>query len=195
MRVNKIELIISAVSSKQYPDLSLPEIALAGRSNVGKSSFINTLVNRKGIARTSSKPGKTQTLNFYNIDDRFRFVDVPGYGYAQVSRSERDKWARMIEEYLFSRKNLQGLFLLMDFRHPPTDLDISMRDFAEELDIPYGIIATKADKIKASQHNKHIKTFIDTLDLPGPEAIFVFSSETREGSQKVWEVIEDLIQP
>lgn len=194
MHVDKIELLISAVRPEQYPSEDLPEIALAGRSNVGKSSFINKLVDRVGVARTSSKPGKTQTLNFYNIDDKFRFVDVPGYGYAKVSKKDRAKWGRMIQEYIESRPNLVALFLLMDFRHEPTELDLEMKSYAEELDFPYAIITTKTDKIKPSQYNKHISQFVRALDLPSGDAIFMFSSETGQGRDEVWEIIEGLIE-
>lgn len=125
MKVTNAEFVISAVRPEQYPADNQPEVALAGRSNVGKSSFINRLIQRKGLARTSSQPGKTQTLNFYNINDLFRFVDVPGYGYARVSKTERAKWGQMIEHYLLHRENVQLLLLLMDFRHAPTELDIA----------------------------------------------------------------------
>lgn len=194
MHVNKAELVISAVKPIQYPADRLPEVALSGRSNVGKSSFINKMINRKGLARTSSQPGKTQTLNFYNIDDLFRFVDVPGYGYARVSKTDRQRWGKMIEEYLTRRENVRVLFLLMDFRHAPTALDIAMKDFAEEADIPYAIILTKTDKIKKSQWNKHLAMYKKALDLPTVDALFPFSAETGEGAEEIWEIIESLIE-
>lgn len=193
MHVHKAELVISAVKPQQYPDDHLPEIALSGRSNVGKSSFINKMIQRTGLARTSSQPGKTQTLNFYNINDKFRFVDVPGYGYARVSKSERNAWSGMIERYLHERENLELLFLLMDFRHEPTALDIQMKEMAEESDIPYAIILTKVDKIKPSQHNKHLSIYKKALNLPSVDALFPFSSQTGQGSEDVWEIIEDFV--
>lgn len=194
MHVRKAELVISAVKSTQYPADSLPEVALAGRSNVGKSSFINKMINRKGLARTSSQPGKTQTLNFYSINDLFRFVDVPGYGYARVSKTERQRWGKMIEEYLTRRENVGVLFLLMDFRHEPTSLDIAMKDFAEEADIPYAIILTKTDKIKKNQWSKHLAMYKKMLDLPTVDALFPFSAETGEGAEDIWDVIESVIE-
>ncbi|MBS4461123.1 ribosome biogenesis GTP-binding protein YihA/YsxC [Aerococcaceae bacterium zg-B36] len=194
MKVTKAEIVMSAVGPKQYPQDHLPEIALAGRSNVGKSSFINKMINRKGLARTSSQPGKTQTLNFYAINDSFRFVDVPGYGYARVSKKDRARWGTMIEEYLTQRENVKVLFLLMDFRHEPTALDIAMKDFAEEADIPYAIILTKTDKIKKSQWNKHLSLYKKALDLPTTDALFPFSAETGDGAADIWEVIEAILE-
>lgn len=194
MNITKAELLTSAVNHTQYPNDTLPEVALAGRSNVGKSSFINKMINRKGLARTSSQPGKTQTLNFYNIDDRFRFVDVPGYGYARVSKADRARWGRMIESYLTERDNIRVLFLLMDFRHEPTALDIAMKEFAEDAEIPYAIILTKTDKIKRSQYNKHLAMYKKALELPTVDALFMFSAETGEGSDDIWEVIESVIE-
>ena len=191
MQVNHAELVISAVRPNQYPEDSVPEIALAGRSNVGKSSFINRMIERIGLARTSSQPGKTQTLNFYNINNEFRFVDVPGYGYARVSKSERIKWGSMIEHYILNRENIRLLLLLMDIRHEPTELDIAMKEFADEAEIPYAIVLTKLDKIKKSQLNKHLSMYKKSLNLPTVDALFYFSSETGEGSEDIWDIIED----
>lgn len=194
MQVNKAEILTSAVSPKQYPDANLPEIALAGRSNVGKSSFINKLIKRKALARTSSQPGRTQTLNFYQINDQFRFVDVPGYGYARVSKKDRQAWAEMIDEYLNTRENIVLLILLMDIRNGPTELDINMQAYADELGIPYIIVLTKLDKIKPSQKSKHIKPFMDAFSFPSEDHFFLFSAETGEGSSDVWDVILDQIE-
>ena len=193
MKVTNAELVISAVRPEQYPADNQPEVALAGRSNVGKSSFINRLIQRKGLARTSSQPGKTQTLNFYNINDSFRFVDVPGYGYARVSKTERAKWGQMIEHYLLHRENVQLLLLLMDFRHAPTELDIAMKEFADEAGIPYAIVLTKVDKIKRGQWTKHLSMYKKALDLPTTDALFLFSAETGEGAEDLWEIIEEQI--
>ena len=194
MNVSKAEIVISAVSEKQYPHDHLPEIALAGRSNVGKSSFINKMIKRKNLARTSSQPGKTQTLNFYQINDAFRFVDVPGYGYARVSKKEREKFGQMIQTYLSKRDNLVCVFLLMDFRHPPTQLDVAMFEMVDEMDIPFGIILTKTDKIKKSQWNKHLSMYKKALNLPSVDALFPFSAETGDGSQDIWDVIESFLE-
>lgn len=194
MKYHTIEMLTSAVSPAQYPAPNLPEIALAGRSNVGKSSFINAMVGRQGVARTSSQPGKTQTLNFYEIDHQFRFVDLPGYGYARVSKQERERFNQFISDYLHQRENLVALLLLMDFRHPPTDLDLGMKEFADELEIPYAIVATKVDKIKRSQYSKHIHSFVKMLDLPSDEALFLFSSEDRTGAADLWDVIHSLVE-
>ncbi len=191
MQVSHAELVISAVRPDQYPVDSVPEIALAGRSNVGKSSFINRMIERIGLARTSGQPGKTQTLNFYNINNRFRFVDVPGYGYAKVSKTERVKWGSMIEHYILNRDNIKLLLLLMDIRHEPTDLDKAMKDFAEEAEVPYAIVLTKLDKIKRSQLNKQLSIYKKELDLPSIDALFYISSETGEGSEDIWDIIED----
>src|SRR5690625_5283555 len=147
MKVTNAEIIISAVSKKQYPGDGLPEFALAGRSNVGKSSFINKLINRKNLARTSSKPGKTQTLNFYKINDSFYFVDVPGYGYAKVSKREREKWGTMMEEYFQTRSTLQAVLLITDIRHDPSEADLQMYDFIKYYKLPAIIVATKLDKV------------------------------------------------
>ncbi len=155
MKVHQAEIIISAVSPKQYPETQLPEIALAGRSNVGKSSFINTLIDRKNLARISGKPGKTQTLNFYLIENALHFVDVPGYGYAKVSKTERAKWGKMIETYLTTREQLRAVVSLVDLRHKPSQEDIQMYQFLKYYDIPVIVVATKADKIPRGKWNKH----------------------------------------
>lgn len=190
MHVHHAEMMISAVSPKQYPAPDVPEVALAGRSNVGKSSFINRMIDRKGLARTSTQPGKTQTLNFYDINQEFRFVDVPGYGYARVSKSQRVQFEQMVRQYVLQRENLELLFLLMDFRHEPTALDKQMKDLAEEADIPYAIILTKVDKVKRNQWNRHFQLYEKALDLPTVDALFPFSSVTGEGKEDIWEVIE-----
>ncbi len=193
MHVHKAEITTSAVEPEFYPADNLPEIALAGRSNVGKSSFINKMIQRSGLARTSSQPGKTQTLNFYTINDQFRFVDVPGYGYARVSKTQREQFSEMIEAYLETRPNLELLLLLMDARHEPTSLDHEMYQYAETLEIPFAIVLTKVDKIKSSQRNKHLSMYKNALDLPSVDALFEFSSQSGEGSQEIWDIIEDII--
>lgn len=190
MKVNNAELVISAVRQEQYPDERLPEFALAGRSNVGKSSFINKMINRKALARTSSKPGKTQTLNFYKIEESLFFVDVPGYGFAKVSKSEREAWGKMIETYITTREQLCAVLQIVDLRHPPTKDDILMYDFLKHYQIPCVIIATKADKIPKGKWQKHLKITKETLNFDPQDDIVVFSSETGEGKDKVWGILK-----
>lgn len=194
MHIQDAKILTSAVDKKSYPDANLPEIALAGRSNVGKSSFINKLTQRKGLARTSSQPGKTQTLNFYELNQKFRIVDVPGYGYARVSKTSRLKWKKMIQNYFENRENLLLLLLLMDARHEPTQLDKEMYAYAETLDLPFAIVLTKVDKIKKSQLNKHLSMYKKALNLPSTDALFLFSALTGEGMEDIWEVIEDVLE-
>ncbi|MBU8879590.1 ribosome biogenesis GTP-binding protein YihA/YsxC [Bacillus sp. FJAT-29790] len=190
MKVNTADIVISAVKPDQYPGEALPEFALAGRSNVGKSSFINKVLNRKNLARTSSKPGKTQTLNFYLINEILHFVDVPGYGYAKVSKKEREAWGKMIETYLTNREQLKAVLLIVDLRHPPTKDDVMMYDFLKHYEIPCIIIATKADKIPKSKWQKHVKITKETLDLDPEDHLIMFSSETGQGKDQAWAVME-----
>ncbi|MEW9670812.1 ribosome biogenesis GTP-binding protein YihA/YsxC [Ammoniphilus sp. 3BR4] len=189
MKVTSADFIISAVGPKQYPQEAQPEIALAGRSNVGKSSFINKMLNRKNLARTSSKPGKTQTLNFFKINGEFYFVDVPGYGFAKVSKTEKEKWGKMIEEYFIGRQELKAVVQLVDLRHPPTRDDQDMYTFLKHYDIPVIIVATKADKISKGQWQKHIKVVKETLDVEKGDTIILFSSETGQGKDEAWKEI------
>lgn len=193
INTNNAEIVLSAVAKAQYPQDDMPEIALAGRSNVGKSSFINTLLGRKNLARTSSKPGKTQQLNFYNIDDKLRFVDVPGYGYAKVSKTERAKWGKMIEEYLTSRDNLRAVVSLVDMRHDPSADDVQMYEFLKYYEIPVIVVATKADKIPRGKWNKHESAIKKKLDFDKSDSFVVFSSETRHGFEEAWNSILDKI--
>ena len=193
MKVTNAEFTISAVGPNQYPTVQKVEIALSGRSNVGKSSFINRLIQRKSLARTSSKPGKTQTLNFYHINDLFYFVDVPGYGYAKVSKKEREKWGKMIEEYITTRENLELVLILVDFRHEPSTEDVQMREFLEYYEIPYRIIMTKCDKIPRGKWNKHVSQIRKAFGKPPEELFLTFSSETGEGVEKAWEWIESIV--
>lgn len=180
MKVTSSEIVISAVKPDQYPVEPIPEFALAGRSNVGKSSFINKMLNRKGLARISSKPGKTQTLNFYIVNEVLHFVDVPGYGYAKVSKKEREAWGKMLETYFTSREQLKAVVLITDLRHPPTTDDILMYDFLKHYGIPCVVIATKADKISKSQWQKHLKVTKETLGLSQEDYLILFSSETGD---------------
>ncbi|MCC2252199.1 ribosome biogenesis GTP-binding protein YihA/YsxC [Virgibacillus sp. AGTR] len=193
MKVINAEIVISAVSEKQYPNDHLPEIALAGRSNVGKSSFINKLINRKNLARTSSKPGKTQTLNFYKINNGFYFVDVPGYGYAKVSKKEREKWGKMMEEYFEKRSSLKAVLLITDVRHEPTKDDIQMYDYLKHYELPVIVIATKLDKVPKSKRAKHIKRTKSVLQMESDDVLLPFSAETGEGKDQAWSIIRNHI--
>src|SRR5699024_7198615 len=186
MKVNNVELVISAVRPDQYPEDGLPEFALAGRSNVGKSSFINKMIGRKSLARTSSKPGKTQTLNFYKIEEALYFVDVPGYGFAKVSKREREAWGQMIETYFTTREELSAVLLIVDLRHPPTKDDIAMYDFLKFHELPCIVVATKADKIPKGKWNKHISVMKKNLDLVKSDEIILFSSESGMGKDQAW---------
>ncbi|GEN45824.1 ribosome biogenesis GTP-binding protein YihA/YsxC [Alkalibacillus haloalkaliphilus] len=193
MKVNQAEIVMSAVSKAQYPEDHLSEIALSGRSNVGKSSFINKMIQRKSLARTSSKPGKTQTLNFYLINESFYFVDVPGYGYAKVSKREREAWGRMMEEYFTTREPLKAAVLLIDMRHPPTEDDLIMYDFLKYYDLPVIVVATKLDKISKSKRQKHLKVIEDDLELEPEDVVMPFSAETGEGKDQVWGKIKGFL--
>ncbi|WBX78995.1 ribosome biogenesis GTP-binding protein YihA/YsxC [Virgibacillus salarius] len=193
MKVINAEIVISAVSEKQYPNDHLPEIALAGRSNVGKSSFINKLINRKNLARTSSKPGKTQTLNFYKINNGFYFVDVPSYGYAKVSKKEREKWGKMMEEYFEKRSSLKAVLLITDVRHEPTKDDIQMYDYLKHYKLPVIVIATKLDKVPKSKRVKHIKRTKSVLQMESDDVLLPFSAETGEGKDQAWSIIRNHI--
>lgn len=194
MKVHNVEMVISAVRPEQYPEDGLPEFALAGRSNVGKSSFINRMIGRKAMARISSKPGKTQTLNFYKIEEQLFFVDVPGYGYAKVSKSERAAWGKMIEKYFTGREILKAVMLIVDLRHPPTGDDCMMYDFLKHYNIPCIVVATKADKIPKGKWDKHKKIVKETLDMDPADKLIVFSSETGLGFEQAWEEIESYMQ-
>lgn len=193
MKVTQAEFTISAVAPNQYPAEDLPEIALAGRSNVGKSSFINKMINRKALARTSSKPGKTQTLNYYFINEFFYFVDVPGYGYAKVSKTEREAWGKMMETYFSEREPLRATILVVDIRHKPTNDDVMMYDFLKHYQIPVIIIATKLDKIKKGQVNKQLKLIKETLAVEPGDQLIAFSSETAQGKETAWQVIQSYL--
>ncbi|AUJ26113.1 MULTISPECIES: ribosome biogenesis GTP-binding protein YihA/YsxC [Virgibacillus] len=194
MKVTKAEIVISAVSEKQYPNDQLPEIALAGRSNVGKSSFINTLINRKNLARTSSKPGKTQTLNFYLINNAFYFVDVPGYGYAKVSKKERQKWGKMMEEYFEKRHSLKAVLLITDIRHEPTVDDLQMYDFLKYYELPVLIIATKLDKVSKNKRSQHVKRTEKAFQVEAGDLVLPFSAETGEGKEEAWSMIRQYME-
>ena len=189
INTHNADILLSAANKSHYPQDDIPEIALAGRSNVGKSSFINTLLNRKNLARTSGKPGKTQLLNFFNIDDKLRFVDVPGYGYAKVSKTERAKWGKMIEEYLTSRENLRAVVSLVDLRHDPSTDDVQMYEFLKYYEIPVILVATKADKIPRGKWNKHESAIKKKLNFDPNDDFILFSSVDKTGMEASWNSI------
>lgn len=183
---------VCGITSK-LPENTLPEIAFAGKSNVGKSSLINALMNRKSYARISATPGKTQTINFYNINQEFYLVDLPGYGYAKVSEQEKQKWGQMVERYLHGSKQLRAVFLLIDIRHDPSANDKLMYDWIVSQGYHPIIIATKLDKIKRSQKDKQIKAVRNGLGLVPGTAVIPFSSVTKQGKDEIWELIEHCI--
>ena len=183
---------VCGITSK-LPDNTLPEVAFAGKSNVGKSSMINALLNRKSLARTSAQPGKTQTINFYNVNDAMYLVDLPGYGYAKTSASEKEKWGKMIENYLHTSKKLQAVFLLIDIRHDPSANDKMMYDWIVSNGYHPVIVATKLDKIKRSQHAKQIKAVRTGLGLSADDILIPVSSQTKQGIPELWDVIEQFI--
>ena len=178
--------------TSRLPENDKPEIAFAGKSNVGKSSLINALMNRKSYARTSAQPGKTQTINFYNINDALYYVDLPGYGYAKVSQTEREKWGRMIENYLKKSRKLRGVFLLVDIRHEPSANDRQMYEWIVYNGYEPVIIATKLDKIKRSQLQKQIREVRTGLGIGPGVRVIPFSAETKQGREEIWELIEEL---
>lgn len=193
MKIESVELKNVAVRMSQYPDDDKPEFLLVGRSNVGKSSFINSLVGRKNYARTSSTPGKTQTLNFYLANDSFYLVDVPGYGYASVNKETQQKFGMMIEEYLINRPYLKRVFLLVDFRHKPTEDDLLMFNFMKYYNINVTIVATKYDKVKQSEKTKNEKIINESFTLSENDNIVYFSSVTKKGKEEVLKIINENI--
>lgn len=190
MQIERVEEPIIAVRRSQYPEDKKPEFLLVGRSNVGKSSFINTLIERKNFARTSSKPGKTQTLNFYLVNNAFYLVDVPGYGYASVSKDKQKKFGLMIEEYLKNRSNLKHVFLLIDYRHKPTEDDVLMYEFLKYYNLDITIVATKYDKISKNNRLKQDKLIKDTLKLSPDDEFVTFSTITKKGRSEILDILE-----
>lgn len=193
MKINSVDLTISAVRRSQYPTDNKPEFLLVGRSNVGKSSFINTLINRKNYARTSANPGKTQTINFYLVNEQFYLVDAPGYGFANLSKNKKKKFGLMMEDYLTSRENLKQVFMLIDFRHKPSSDDILMYNFLKYYKIPVTIVATKSDKIGITKQQSQRSMLLNELDLVVGDDFIVFSNVTKTGKNEVQEKIERII--
>lgn len=190
MKINSVNLSISAVRRSQYPTDKKPEYLLVGRSNVGKSSFINTIVNRKNFARTSATPGKTQTINFYSVNDSFYLVDAPGYGYATLSKDKQKKFGLMMEDYLENRETLKQVFMLIDFRHKPTADDMAMYNYLKYYKIPVTIVATKIDKIGITSHQKQRNMILNELDLVVGDDFVMFSNVTKDGRDEVIQKIE-----
>ena len=193
MKVKNPKFEISAVSPKQYPKNDLPQIVLVGKSNVGKSSFINTMINRKNLARTSSEPGKTRLINFYNIDETFYFVDLPGYGYSKMSKTEQEKVGQFIEQYLFNCKNISLIIFLIDIRHPATQNDKLMYDYIIRSGLPFIILANKADKIAPTKVLNTTKTLQKDINPLGDATMLPFSSIKKNYSDDVWNEIEKYI--
>ncbi|MBQ6442052.1 MAG: YihA family ribosome biogenesis GTP-binding protein [Lachnospiraceae bacterium] len=193
MVIKQVSLETVCGITSVLPENALPEVAFAGKSNVGKSSLINALMNRKSLARTSAQPGKTQTINFYRINDALYLVDLPGYGYAKVPEAEKKKWGRMVESYLQQSKQLRAVFLLVDIRHAPGEHDKMMYDWILRQGYEPIIICTKLDKIKRSQKEKQLKLIRQTLSVKSGTKLFVFSAETKQGREEIWEEMDHLI--
>ena len=190
MQINNVDLKSIAVRTSQYPEDNLPEFLLVGRSNVGKSSFINTLIERKNYAHTSSKPGKTTTLNFYLVNNKFYIVDVPGYGFALGGIEKQRKFGLMIEEYLKTRESMKKVFLLVDYRHKPTEDDVLMYNFLKYYNIDVEVVATKYDKVNKSGRTKQDKVIKETLKLPDDKPFIPFSTITKKGKEEIYSIIE-----
>ncbi len=193
MIIKNVSLDIVCGITSTLPDTELPEVAFAGKSNVGKSSLINALMNRKALARTSASPGKTQTINFYNINDAMYLVDLPGYGYAKVSQSVKEQWGKLIERYLQKSKQLKAVFLLIDIRHDPSANDKMMYDWIVHNGYQPIIIATKVDKLKRSQVQKHVKALKQGLELLAGIQVIPFSAETKQGREEIWKIMDELL--
>lgn len=193
MVIKEVKLETVCGITSKIPDHMLPEVAFAGKSNVGKSSLINALMNRKSLARTSAQPGKTQTINFYNINEAMYLVDLPGYGYARVPESEKIKWGKMIENYLHTSRQLRRVFLLIDIRHDPSANDKLMYDWIVSQGFDPVIVATKLDKIKRSQKDKCVKAIRDGLKVKPGTVIVPFSAETKAGKDEIWQIMDEAI--
>ena len=193
MKINKCFLDTVAVRCSQYPTEGKPEFLLVGRSNVGKSSFINTIIEQKNLARTSQRPGKTQTLNFYLVNDSFYLVDVPGYGYASVNQETQKKMGLMIEEYLEKRKEMKRVFMLVDFRIKPTENDVMMYEFLKYYNIPVTLVLTKVDKVSPSRREKNLKIIKNTIELAVGDDLVLFSSVNKTGRNDILKIIENLV--
>ena len=190
MKITSVDLKISAVRRSQYPTDNHSEYLLVGKSNVGKSSFINTLINRKNYARTSATPGKTQTINFYHVNEKFYLVDAPGYGFAMLSKNKQKKFGLMMEDYLQNRPNLKQVFMLIDFRHKPSNDDLMMYNYLKHYKIPVTIVATKTDKIGITLQQKQRSLILEELDLVVGDDFVMFSNVTKVGKKEIYDKIE-----
>lgn len=195
LQIKTAEFTISAVGPRQYPQAAQPEIALVGRSNVGKSSFLNKLLNRRNLARTSSTPGKTQTINFYHINEAWYFVDLPGYGFARVSQATQTGWGRFINEYLEKRKELVGIIQIVDIRHAPSDDDVMMHEWLSACGLSYLVAVSKADKIAHGQYGKQLQIIKEKLRLAPEIPLIACSAQTGEGVARITDWVEKLITP
>lgn len=193
-KIHNVEFLLSAAAAKQFPEPSLPEIAFVGRSNVGKSSLINTILGRRNLARTSNTPGKTRLLNFFDIEEQVRFVDLPGYGFARVSKGERAQWIQLINDYLQQRDNLCGLVQLLDIRHDPTKEDQEMWEWAGEARVPVVWALTKADKLSGNKRKVAVEKIRKQMGQPNTELLIPFSAENRMGVDRVWAAIFELVE-
>ena len=194
MKIVSAEFLTGAVSAKQYPRDGCPELAFAGRSNVGKSSLINSLLNRKGLVKTSATPGKTQMINFFKLNDQIMFVDLPGYGFAKVPFAVKKRWQSMIEEYLLNRETLVCVILIVDFRRTPTDLDIELKNWLEANGIDCILVATKLDKVSRNEHAGRLRVLRETFLGEAAEPLIVYSSKNNVGRQELWKVIMKKIE-
>lgn len=194
MIIKKAEIETVAVKPGQYPEGNLPEIAFAGRSNVGKSSLLNLLTNRKKLARISGSPGKTRTINFYRINDEFRIVDLPGYGYAKVSKAQSEGWGKMMEDYLEGRNNLLKVVQLVDIRHAPTAQDVQMYEYLRHFGLDGIVVATKSDKVSANEKNKSLSVIRKTLNLSADDVLITVSALKRTGQEQLLDVMEQLVR-
>jgi len=192
MKILNVALAAVAAVPKQYPEVTLPEMAFVGRSNVGKSSLINALINRRALARVSQNPGKTRTINFYDIDGKMYFVDLPGYGYAKAPKNEREKWGEMIDKYLYNRENLKAIVHLIDIRHEPSKQDLQMYEWMKHYNYKTIFVLTKMDKIKRSQVPKHVKMIRQALGVGTDTVLIPFSSETKQGKEELLAAIQKL---
>lgn len=194
MKVNNVSLAAVAVKKEQYPADGRPEVAFVGKSNVGKSSLINTMLNRKALARTSQNPGKTRTINFYDVENEIYLVDLPGYGYARAAKTEIEKWGKMIENYLLKREELRAIMMLVDIRHEPGANDRMMYDWLKHYGYNIIIVATKSDKLKRSQLQKHTSMLRKAFELEQEDILIPFSSESKSGREELWTIIDDIVK-
>jgi len=190
MKINKAEFVLSAFSDKDYPYHNLPEIAFSGKSNVGKSSLINTLISRKNLAITSSRPGRTQSINFYSINNKFYFVDLPGYGFARVPDKVKEKWRELVNNYLYERKNLQAIVQIVDARHKPSSDDQMMVEWLKSVELPFIVVATKVDKLSKNKRKKQEKIIKEALHI---DDLIFFSAQNREGNKEISSFIYQIV--